>query len=600
MRWSAWLRPSALVLVTALSWGGDQLRFLPLRIAEPPSAQLSLSDLSCGEVFLSPYIPTGQRTTSMPMTFRRDGGRRQFFVYGGDGHFRSFKQPLVTSACNTPLNSIVQATYDTHATRGDWGFVHMAAAGDFVPGINATFAQRAFYDAPTSTFALTWVGTYSTVPPSNTFNRMQLDEVNHVVQTVGCYGLLDFTMARTGMGIVALPDAFVSTYLPAGRRWGVLGGAFAYATQNSYGPQVVAIAPPADNTCDVGVNHNIADYSVLEAHGNNAIGPNCAVDGLGCTPPVAPTTPYPAKLTFPYYSDWMYAETWDPWYISGLSGPKHGWYSWETFFDVGVYDDGVKKGILVPIVTPSGWATETVLASPTPTYSGGIGTFSVASTDTHDGYHMNLGDTIWVQTCDIVVEPVCGGGNGRQLAIGVITAVNTGTGAITYSVISNDFGTTHIPVPGKPVFFGGVYAHGGPTSSRSTPLWQMYSFAQWAEVLAGTREAYAVEAIEEDTMAMVIPHVGAPSSGAGIVGSAANAGYVVGPAIIPEPSAQEIVVIMNAVKFFGGEPASLIYVVDVSHASARPTPTPASSWPLIPAPLLAAVWYERRRLREVA
>ncbi len=549
----------------------DIQKRLGVRIVPSAGSLLQLSDLTCAGVFLSPQMQTGARTTKYPITYRYESGARHYFMYDGTGHIYEFPEPSL-SPCNTAAGSISVASLEGWG--GDWGVFNVNAHDNFIPGQNSTFAAGLYYDPITAQLVLSWYPAYITVVFGNSFAAATLN-VDHTMTLNGCWGTADYNTLYTGTGMLGIPSSFAS-HLPAGQTWAAgFGGAIGYAVGSSYGPTLIAMEPPAGNACASDTDYDVTTTTLLEAHESNGTGPNCTNPSglplIGCTPGTAPTNPKPAEMAFTGYSASMFDQDWDPY-------GGHGWWGWEAGGSPGWYDDGVKQGVLVPMSNPSGWINTTILASPSPTGSGSGGTFSVADTDMHDGYDLNPGDLIWVQTCTPGVDAGCLTANLQQFSISRVDSVNTGTGAIAYTVLNGDSGSgTHVPVSGGGIYAGCVYAHGSPTCSRQTWLIQTYNPAQYAEVIAMTRQPYAVRYVEEAAWTDPYTVYGAPSTGAGVQPSiVGNRGVV---ATMPDPSAQQIMISINNATTGIGVMRSAIYVYDVAHSTPSPSLT-AASWPL--------------------
>ncbi len=564
--------------------------------AEAASSVLLTSDLTCAGVFLTPSASTGSYTSSYPVAMRYENGNRHYFMYSGNGDVIGFPEPTL-SPCNTPLTSVNRAKKESWG--GNWGKFNVGAATNVIPGAGASYAMGLNYDNPTNQLILSWTNTYSGSPPHNSFAAAAPDNTTHKLTTTGCWGLSNINQPLVGGGVLNIPSSFVSSYLPSGARWGVgWGGAVASYVGLSLGPTLFAVPPPSSNPCAPGVDNFISSGTVLSKYGQNSSGPNChnfrtsvtaSGPGLGCNPTKAPTAPLHAKMSFNNYSTDMYAPDWNP-YQGG-----NGWFNNSTQFSMGWYDDGVKQGVVVPFLTTAGWANTTVLASPAPTYSTTSGYYPsgvmyVASTSTHDGNNMNPGDWIWIQTCAIGIDPNCAeGGNNRHLSFAVVDSVNPSTGAVAYHIMSPDFSTgSHAPVPGGAVYHGCLYAHGAPTCSRATYRLQIYDPAQYAQVIAGTRQAYDVTYNQEMDLTTFVKGFGSPSMGKGVEFGNEHHAPV---SVMTDPAAHQIMIaftndstslysVSNAIYVFNVGPNAVTPPV----ASPSPTPTPAPAPAPAPAP----------------
>jgi hypothetical protein len=574
------------LVVTAVA----QIRF-PARVTPVGGSGtlMEAADLSCAGVFKTPDMATGAYSVSMPVAFKgHDGTRRVYLVYDGQGNVRELNEPTLSS-CATSIASMNVAT--SPAWGGNWGAFTVNALDGYIPGGGggSTFAFDLHYDATTSRLVLGWGSTYSGSTPGNTFATGTLNSGDHTISTTGCYYMSQYSDKWMSSGILTIPDAFVTAYLPAGARWAVGKGGYFSSQGNSMGPALAAIVPPSTNACASNTNYELASSTLLESHAQNSTGPNCmssTINGPGCTPGTSPTTPYPARMLFDDYSYDLYAFTWEP------SGAR-GWWSF-TGGPLAWYDDGVKYGVVAPITTSSGWLNTTVSASPAPTYNTGtfIGELTVPTLDMHDGSNLNPGDAFWVQTCVVGTHTGCADENGNKLTIAIVDSVDTGTKRITYHAFSSGSGvdpsnSNHTPIVGGVVWAGVVYAHGSPGSSRSTARLQIYNPAQYAEVVATTRESYEVEYAEEIDATTLFSHFGSPATGSGIRGTmAAPESYSRSPSsVIADPDRNQIIVFWTGATNGIGVQQSMAYVLDVSQAAPAPSP-----FPIVPLAAGAAVW----------
>jgi hypothetical protein len=574
------------LVVTAVA----QVRFPARRVTPGGSGTLIESaDLSCAGVFRSPTLATGAYTVTMPTTLKEhDGTRRVYLTMTGGGDIVEYNEPTL-SACATAIGSVNQASYA--AWGGNWGAFTVAAADGFIPGGGggSTFANDLHYDATTSKLVLGWGSTYSGSTPGNTLAMGTLNSGDHTITTNGCYYMSQYSDKWMSSGIMPIPASFVTAYLPAGARWAVGKGGYFSSQGNSMGPSLAAIVPPSTNACATNTNYAIASSTLLESHEQNSTGPNCmssTINGPGCTPATSPTTPYPARMLFDDYSYDLYGFTWEPNGARGYWGVTGGPMTW--------YDDGVKYGVLAPIVTSSGWLNTTVSASPAPSYNTGtfIGELTVPTIDMHDGSNLNPGDAFWVQTCTVGVHTGCADENGNKLTIAIVDSVDVGAKRITYHAFSSGSGvdpsnSNHTPIVGGVVWAGVVYAHGSPGSSRTTARLQIYDPARYAEVVATTRNPWEVEYAEEIDATTLFHHFGSPATGSGIRGSmAAPESYSRVPAsIIPDPARNQIIVFWSGAENGIGSATHLAYVLDVSQAPPAPVP-----FPVLTLAAGAAVW----------
>ncbi|MES2315749.1 MAG: dockerin type I repeat-containing protein [Patescibacteria group bacterium] len=549
--------------------------------AEAAGSLLQTSDITCAGVFITPGV-SDQGGSRYPVAMRYENGSRHYFIFAGDKHVYEFPEPTLMP-CNTPLTSVNRATMESWG--GDWGSFTVNGSPGSTPFQNSSVVGMGLsYDSVLSELILNWSNTYSLAPPHNSFAAMTLNNSTHTFSNVGCWALTGVIQSQAAGGVLSIPNSFVSANLPAGARWGVgYGGPLGSYVGVSLGPTLFAVPPPAPNPCTPNTDTFIGSGTVLAQYGQNPVGPTCSVLGLGCTPTQAPTAPYPAKLGLNTYSKSMYEPDWDPW-------QGHGWFGFNSTFSMGWYDDGAKQGIVVPILAPEGWANTTVLASPAPTIDNSgfyqTGVFYVPSTSTHDGLNINTGDLIWVKTCRFGVDPGCdSNANGRDFSFMVVDSVNPSTGKIAYHNLNSDFGSgDHKPIVGGEVLDGCIYMHGEPSCSRGVFLLQIYDPAQYAQVIAGTRQPYDVSYNQEIDMSSLVPGFGCPNCGHGV-----NYGYLGTETYPPVSTITDPLAHQMMIAFKNGnnplyQVSDAIYVFNVGpNAVTPPTASPGTP-PPAPAP----------------
>lgn len=551
--------PTLLVAVATLVSGDVTAQTIRMRVGiQSSSTLLSVSNFTCTGAFLTPGVNVAGRTTSYPIAMRYESGTRHYFIYDGTGTVYEFPEPSLSS-CSTAIGSVTRASLEGWG--GSWGTLNVNAGGDTIPGMNTAFAQGLTWDDTTAQLILSWAGSYAQVGIHNSFAGVTLN-ANHTMTLNGCWGLSGITQPSTGSGVLMIPAAFVTANLPAGARWGIGLGYYNATIQSgpSMGPAVYATVPPSPNACEASTDHLVSS-TTMEYHLPNAVGPNCFNAGPGCTPSQAPTTPYPSQIAYTTYSEDIYPESWVPY-------AGHGWAGFGTTGHLGWYDDGTKQGIVDIVITKEGWASTTIVSSSSATAA------VLASTSTHDTFQMNPGDHLWLQTCTPGVDPGCTTPNLDHFSEVTLSTVNTGTGAITYTVDSGDFGSgNHFGVPGGPAYFGCVYAHGSPTCSRATLRMQIFDPAQYAQVIANTLAQYSVVASDDAEIDTgLITNLGSASAGAGIAQAAGGATGSQIVAVIPDATAHDVLVAVSSIGNFGSVASDIIYVLHVNHAVPAPTP----------------------------
>jgi hypothetical protein len=526
--------------------------------APTATALVTAADLHCVGAWRTPDHTTSTISVSDPMALRRTGGQRQYFLYGagGNDHVYSMVEPPSLAPCNTAVSSLPVGTLGD-----DWGAFKVAQSEGYVPGQNAAFAFGLSWDPVEERLVLSWAGTYAAAEARHGFASASLNESAKTLTIRGCWGLKDQATQRFGSGMLPIPAAWAHANGLSTHRWAVgLGGHVGYTVGNSYGPTLFALTPPADNHCNVTDGDNLiatADYTPLALFPWNENGPRCYGDALGCTPTQAPTAPYPAKMQFNAYSG-TYSD-WEPY-------DGHGWYGFGTTFQMVWYDDGSKRGVLVPMRQQSGWIHQEISASPAPSVTGG-GTFPILeltlpSLDTHDGSQINVGDWMWIPTCTPIDSPGCEKENSRYLSMGPVTRVDRAAKRVAIAARSLDYTSgPHTPIVGGKALFGCHYAHGSPTCSRGVYRMQVIDPAEYAAVASGKKKANEPSYESEFDITHLIPNHGSPASGEGVLHQGVQHAIV---SVMPDPAAHQILVAIGEQSTTGNTFKS-VYVWEVAH-----------------------------------
>jgi hypothetical protein len=529
---------------------------------------VALSNLSIAGCFLTYGTDTGTLTTDYPVAMRKVGSARRYLQISGNGNVYESDEPTL-KACSTAVASLNVGAY-----KGTWGTIAVQGSQQ-TPG-NGGVIRGAFVDPISSKLVIGWSGQYTNLPDGiNTLAVYSMtgnpDLATQALALDGCFAY-PHPMPYTSGGVVPIPASFVSTYLPAGARWGLTGGLFASATSgNLYGPSLEAVVPPTTNACAAGVDNLQSAGTVLARFVANTTGPHCtngtsSGPNLGCTPSTAPTNPHPAYMSFTDYSYDLYTSDWDPY-----GSPKVGYYADYVSWRLGLYDDGVKAAGIAPFTASEGWITTTISASPAPTMTGtgsvgSTGTMRLGSTSTNDGLNLNVGDFLGVNLCVRDVDAGCISENQKYLGIGQVTSVNTTTHDVAFTVVSPSGCTdcVNIPQVGGPVYGGPIYVSAIPGWMRSTLRLQLIDLAQWAAVIGGAAPYTPTYNEETSLYAMGVTTLGDPSAGQGI-----RAGFTVGSAqtvtsVVTDPANQQFVIFIKTAQ--GTDvPRSLGIVMNVSH-----------------------------------
>jgi hypothetical protein len=126
-----------------------------------------------------------------------------------------------------------------------------------------------------------------------------------------------------------------------------------------------------------------------------------------------------------------------------------------------------------------------------------------------------------------------------------------------------------VPVVGEHAFLGCLYAEGTPACSRYVPRIQIYDPAQYAEVIATTRQPYDVKYIEEADFSSVISQFGSPTSGAGMPSSLSPVAAKSPVAVMPDPDHHQVMIAINNAKLSGAF-ATAVYILNVSQVVPHP------------------------------
>ncbi len=552
---------------------------------------LSLSNLSCeGKFRIAVTSPFGGAFTiygfSTTMRFDNGDNKRHWFSFNSAGAVEESVEPTL-DPCNTAAASTVFATQASwgagpiygDAYGSDWGgilgFVS-ATSGDGLPGDAATTVWWGSlkFDATTNYLVSTWLETYGVGgnPGKPSFGASTLDFGTHTINPFGCWTTNpNLPQSQAGSGVIIPPAAWTaanSGLLPSAANYWIigLGGPLIGASVDSMGPSLQLVpVPTSGNSCTSNVSYPVGLGKILSNYQANSVGPNCGV--IGCTPSTAPTHPYPAQTSHTGYSSAAYATDWVPW-------AGHGWFYFGTQFGLDWYDDGTFHGVPVFYNEGTGWSTDTVLASPAPTYNAGttFGSFAITSIDTHDGYHMNPGDNIWFITCTVGVDAGCDGGNADNETNGVITSV-TGSGpyTINYTASGPMLDTSsgsHVPVVGTTYLFGTQYAHGDTlgTFARTVMRAQIMNPDEYVKVLNGTYGSADLPIYTEDAdVSALFTTLGSPASGSGISTGAGQNNFRSPYTVIADPARHRIIVSVGNEECtpLGSHLCNMMYVLKV-------------------------------------
>lgn len=487
------------------------------------------------------YTPGSTGGVHSTMRYDSGDGKRHYFTIIPSTHVWESVEPTL-SPCGTAIGSTNIAgpaswglgpsgdvTYGS-----DWGPPPFASSvtNDGLPGDPTAFVKYANirWDAQTNKMLMFWLETYGGTGNLGkpTFGATTMNFTTHTFDAYGCWATNPNQLdAQAGTGAIFPPASWVSAnsaLLPAGSNFWIIGtgGPGIYNPLTSNGPSLILEpAPLVGNACASGVSYPIGAGTVLSNYQANSAGPTCLT--LGCTPTTPPTHPYPARTSFTGYSSTQYDSDWNPY--GGT-----GYFFSGSYFGLDWYDDGTYHGIFLPFTTVSGWGGGTVRASPSPTYDAGtgIGTFSVDSIDTNDGFTVNPLDNFWVTTCTVGVDAGCEDANANALTAGyVISVTGSGPYTITYNSLNglDPSSGDHVPRVGGAWYFGPQYGHGNTIGGypRFMLRAQIIDPAEYVKVLNGTYATSDLPTYAEDIDAAgLFPGLGNPSVGQGL--NAGNGG----------------------------------------------------------------------------
>ena len=518
---------------------------------------LQIADLSCAGVFLSPYVNQGAHTGDSgpyPTTYRYESGHRHYFTLDGHGIVWEYPEPATLSSCSTALGSVTRASLEGWG--GNWGTPTVNAGDNFTPGNGATW--NALHSDATNGDNLfaSWAANYVNVGNHNGAATLVLNDTAHTIAVSSCWGVTNIPMSRVGSGVINIPADFVAANLPSGYNYATGQGWYiaSVTSGSSEGPTMYALPLPSSNACASNTDY-FQTATTMSDYQNNTVGPNCAPPStLGCTPSQAPTLPYAEQIAYTNYSKSTYANDWEPY-------GGHGWAGFGTVGNYDWYEDLVKKGIVMAFLTSEGWANSTIVSSSSTTAA------VISSLITHEGYHANVGDYVWLQTCTPGTDPGCSTVNGGDVSAVTLDTVNYSTGAITYTVVSSDPSSgNHFAVPGGFFNLGCTYYGGNPGCSRWELRMQVFDPATYAQVIAGSLQpSQPVASDDQEIDTTLIPQFGTPSTGGGIT-------YASVAGVMADPTAQQIMVAISNNSTSSGQ--TLIAVLNVAHT---PAPLPLTS-----------------------
>jgi hypothetical protein len=537
-----------------------------------PSSVLPMNKITVAGCFLMPGTQTGTQTTTYPVAMRRVAGARRYFQMGGDGQVYDSSEPAL-KPCDTPIGSLnVGSFVSTAGNGGVWGSFTVNGSDHFPPTDTYALYQGLHWDEPLQKLVATWASGYTGLPPNlNSMVVLTLNSGAGTLSVNGCYAF-PYTQSYTAGGVIDIPSDFVNAKLGGTKRWGLAGGIFASATSgDNYGPGLIAYAPLTGTPgCSSTDNLQPAGVKLAEYAGNTN-GNTCSTDGthvsgsfLGCTPSPTVFAPHPALMQFPYGFYDLYNTDWDPCGAPCGNATTKGYFADNVIWRQNWYHDSVYDALVVPFTTTSGYLKTTIVSTTGP------GQVRLASLDMHDGYHLNVGDSFTIKTCQTGVDAGCEVANNNEFSVVMATSVNVSTGDVTYALpeISPSHCTVcnNTPIVGAPAYGGPVYPHAIPGWTRSRIFLQLWDTSQFASVIDGA-PVYSPTYHEEASLYdMGVTNLGEPVAGGGI-----QAGFTPGSqlgvtSVVVDPAAQQIVIFIKAAQIFGGTiPRSMGIVLNVIH-----------------------------------
>jgi hypothetical protein len=558
---------------------------------------IETSKITCAGTFRI-AVPQGSFTefahglSAMTMKFDTSDNKRHYFALAGSGHVLESVEPTLVP-CNTAVASTPiagAASWGTGDTDGsiygsDWGPYPLHSTSgcpgdlsDYQPGECGQVKPSGLKWDPANNYLVeTWYPTYGT-PYSYARNSVAAATMNsstHTFSLTGCWAAKpDQWMQMVGGGLIIPPASWLSAngLTASNGYWALgLGGPTGDVQLVSYGPTMQLVpVPTSGNACTNGTTtaYPTATGVVLSNFQTNTNGPTCGGSSAGCnTSGMPPTHPYAAESAFTGYSQTFSSYWWDPY-------AGHGWFWGGTSFGMDWYDDGVVRGVLVPFRDVSGWAGGTVLSSPSASYNSGTQNGSFSTSDpiaTHDGYQVNPGDAMWVQTCVAGVDPDCDSANQRDWTYITITGVSgSGPYTFTYHAEGLDFGTgNHVPVAGLQWNFGSFYGHGagGGFFPRAMFRLQVIDPNEYTKVLNHTYASSDLPTYHEDIDASsLFPGWGGPATGSGVAQNFGGGNAITGPSwAAADPARQQFLVNVSMsdcpAYFYCGQ----IYVWNIGH-----------------------------------
>lgn len=496
----------------------------PPLVAGPQGRLVTRDDITCAKVYRTPYLGQGYSTTFYPMhQYHRADGTRWIMQMTGDGHLVDFPES-VGAPCDTPMALIPQSVIGN-----DYGTIAgIENAANFMPGHNSEAMYAGLHVDQSVTpnrVTISIVNVYTGMVYGNGFFTFEFDPVLGTKTLKSCWGLKDRPFTLTGGGMVDIPNYFQASSLAPGVRWSVgNGGPNGGVTSGiSDGMVGFANAPPPDNACAAGTDYMIGPGTTLVEHPPNNNGPNCPTPlGIGCTPTVLPTLPYPQRTKAKDYSVAVYDPTWDPGYINGqlygFIGPISSGASWDWF------KSPAREIALSTYAQVSGWINTTVAATPPPTYVNdgsfyGTGTVTLVDGYAHEGNpstsHPYPGFTLWIMTAAPGGDDV----NMRNWGCAEVEAYDVATRLMRFhwgSFCGPPMGVNpYVPLVGGTVAMGCLYAHGMPGCSNFNNHLQFIDPAQFAEVARGTRDPSDITFTDDFPLVDYMPQLGCTTCGSG-------------------------------------------------------------------------------------
>lgn len=495
-------------------------------------------DVAGCHMMRTPNLGEAGYTTFYPKApYHRDDGSTWILQLTGDGHLVDYPN-IAGVPCTTPLASVPQAPYGN-----DYGIPNgIHSSTDQIPGKTPNSMWMGIYVDETvrpRRVTLGAGGIYTTPFDENNQFTFEFDPIAGTLTLKKCWGIVGISATKTGGGGNHIPLYFRHVFLTDDVTESVgNGGPNGGGNGNfNFGMIGLAVTPPPDNACEVGVDHLISPVVTLVSHPpNNTLNPDqspatptCAGREIGCDlSDRLANSPFPQRIAAREDSTSVYVTDWDK-SVYPVDGKTYSWIgaiSGGASWTWPVWANGHEM-VISTYAKTNGWINTRIAPSPPPTYINdgsfyGTGTVTLMDGYAHQGNpatsHPYPGFTLWLETGD-PTAPGADTDNMRNFGCAMVDSYDVATRVMTFhwdSFCGPPMGANpYVPMVNGSVFMGAVYAHGMPGPSNIDNGLQLINPSQLAQVAQGLKDPTTVGYDEDFSLAPYMPQFGCTTCGTG-------------------------------------------------------------------------------------